>query len=310
MSQPPNPPNDAYGQGQGYGSGAQQPYGSGAQPGYGSGQQGPYGSGQQQAYGAGQQGWGTAAGYGQAGYAAPGGVPPVDPTLAEWWQRFVARLIDWGLIYIVAYVVDLVLSVVIGVALGFGAISTMNPTVETGASVAARIIGWVLDIILFIGVPFTYEWLMLRNKGQTLGKMAMKIQPVNADTRQGLTSAEAAKRAALYPIVSHLACCVLTIVDCLWPLWDKPLQQAVHDKAARTVVVKTDVGPGGQPYGGYPQGYAQGYGQQPQPYGQPGYGQQGYEQPGYGQQGYGQPGYGQPGYGQPGYGPQGYGPQY
>ena len=30
---------------------------------------------------------------------------------------------------------------------------------------------------------------------------------------------------------------VFVLIDCLWPLWDKPWQQAIHDKAAKTVVV-------------------------------------------------------------------------
>ena len=34
-----------------------------------------------------------------------------------------------------------------------------------------------------------------------------------------------------------LASALFTLVDCLWPLWDKPWQQALHDKAAKTVVV-------------------------------------------------------------------------
>jgi hypothetical protein len=31
---------------------------------------------------------------------------------------------------------------------------------------------------------------------------------------------------------------LFTIIDGLWQLWDKPLQQCLHDKAAETVVVK------------------------------------------------------------------------
>jgi hypothetical protein len=30
----------------------------------------------------------------------------------------------------------------------------------------------------------------------------------------------------------------LGLIDGLWQLWDKPLQQCLHDKAAQTVVVK------------------------------------------------------------------------
>ena len=313
MNQPPNPPSDAYGAGQGYGSGQQPPYGSGQppaqgsgqqpaygpgqQPGYGSGQQPPYGSGQQPAYGSGQQapyggapptgqgygGYPPQAGYGQP-YAAQPGVQLMDPTIAEWWQRLVARLIDGAGVYIIAYLVYIVLNLLTTFAFSGGLESGSG-----GAAVGILVVNIVLYVVLFLAFPFLYEWLMLKIKGQTFGKMAMKIQPVNADTRQPLTSGEAAKRAAFYPILTNLAggitCGILSLIDVLWPLWDKPLGQAVHDKAARTVVIKTDLGAGGAP-GGYGQqygGYQQGYGQQPG-YGQPGYGQQ----QGYGQQGYGQ----------------------
>ena len=30
----------------------------------------------------------------------------------------------------------------------------------------------------------------------------------------------------------------LSYVDGLWQLWDKPYQQTLHDKAAKTVVIK------------------------------------------------------------------------
>ncbi|HEY3686501.1 MAG TPA: hypothetical protein VGL93_25935, partial [Streptosporangiaceae bacterium] len=36
---------------------------------------------------------------------------PVDPTLAEWWQRLVARIIDGAGVYIAAYIIYFVISI-------------------------------------------------------------------------------------------------------------------------------------------------------------------------------------------------------
>ena len=352
MNQPPSPPNDPYGTGQGYGSGAQQPaYGSGrqqpygtGQPHYPSGQQAPYGSGQQQAYGSGAQpgyGSGAQAGQGYGGYPPQGGyaqpsAQQLDPALAEWWQRLVARLIDWGGILVAGFIVHLLISAVFSAVLFSGTASLGS--LSTGLLIL-DIVNFVLGFALFLGGSILYEWLMLKNKGQTFGKMAMKIQAVNADTRQPLAGNEIFKRAALAPLASGLAMAcffglpnffgfvvgplvgIAALLNGLWPLWDRPLAQAVHDKVARTIVLKAGPVPGGpaqqqgyaQQYGGYPQGYPQtGYDQQA--YGQQGYGQQqAYgQQQGYGQEQYGKPGYEQPGYdqqNQPGQqGQQGYGP--
>lgn len=324
MNQPPNPANDPYGAGQGYASGAQSAYGSGRQQPYGSGQQQPYGSGQQQPYGSGQQapygsgpqsgpgygGYPPQGGYAQPGYAA-GSAQPLDPTLAEWWQRLVARLIDWGGVYIIALILQLVVTTV--VTLVFIGASSLD-TLATGL-IVVEIIQFVVAMVLFVGGPFLYEWLMLKHKGLTFGKIVMKIQAVNADTRQPLNDGEVVKRAALAPLATSVALGlafglpfplgfllgffvgIAALVNVLWPLWDRPLGQTIHDKAVRTVVIKADPATGGSTGGYQQQGYGQQYGGYQQGYGE----QQGYGQPGQ-QSGYGQPGYGQPGYGQQGYG--------
>ena len=352
MNQPPNPYNDPYGGSQGYGSGQQQPYGSGQQQPYGSGQQQPYGSGQQQPYGSGQQpGYGQQQPYGQPGYesgqqppygqqpgyasqAQPsyGYAEPTDPTLAEWWQRLVAWLIDGILLGIVSWLVSFILRITVG----FGLVSFSMS--NGGYSNSTFLVTYILSALPYLIIPFLYYWLMqAKLNGQTLGKMVLKIRVVN-DDRTPLSLGDAALRALTYPVLAWFAtftCIGLLyyLLDGLWALWDKPNQQMLHDKMAKTLVIKTDVGPDGQPLTpGYGQQYGQaGYGQpygQPQqdypqnPYGQnqQGYGQQGYGQPqqGYGQQDYPQNPYGQnqQGYGQQGYPPppdgpnqQGYGQQ-
>src|SRR5580698_4017481 len=105
------PPQPGYGSQPppGYGTQPPQPgYGTPPQPGYGS--QPPPGYGQS---GYAQPGYGQQ-GYGQPGYPQPYGSPyqpyprtgyqygpSKDPTLAEWWQRLLGRLIDWIIVGVI-----------------------------------------------------------------------------------------------------------------------------------------------------------------------------------------------------------------
>jgi uncharacterized RDD family membrane protein YckC len=86
-------------------------------------------------------------------------------------------------------------------------------------------------------VSYVYYVEMLFRSGQTLGKKAMKIKIVPLDPAATLTRRVAAKRW----LVAYLAAAFvpgLNYLDGLWQLWDKPYQQCLHDKFARTVVVK------------------------------------------------------------------------
>jgi uncharacterized RDD family membrane protein YckC len=93
-------------------------------------------------------------------------------------------------------------------------------------------------LFVFILVAYYfYAVEYMHHSGQTLGKKAMKIRVVPIDPRLTLTRGMAAKRylveyggGAVVPFFSYL--------DGLWQLWDKPYQQTLHDKVARTVVVK------------------------------------------------------------------------
>ncbi|WP_344966700.1 RDD family protein [Streptosporangium fragile] len=258
----------AYGQQPGYGQQAQPGYGQqAAQPGYGQqaaqpgyGQQG-YGQqadyGQQQSYGQpdyGQPGYGQQAaqpgygqqaqpGYGQQpGYAQAYGGPPGAPApLAEWWQRLVARIIDGVILAIPIFILSLILGIF------FLASSTYD--LSTGEYTAATSIGTILTAVLAAGICFAYEFFMLGKGGQTVGKMVMgiKVVPVGAVLPPGgLPSGAALKRAGvLYgpyalnwvPFLSWVVS-IFGLVNVLWLLWDRPLQQALHDKVAETVVVK------------------------------------------------------------------------
>ncbi|MEU9832526.1 RDD family protein, partial [Streptosporangium sp. NPDC048047] len=241
----------AYGQQPSYDQGA---YGQqGAQPGYG--QQPSYD--QQQAYGQpgygaqyGQQpGYGAQPqGYGQQGYAPQWGegghAPGVSAPLAEWWQRLVARIVDGVILAIPTFIVTLVLTGILVTQPSFN-METGEYSLGSGVFLATFLIGLVGGLIYFV-----YEFLMLKATGQTVGKMVMGIRVVpvgGAPHSRGLPSNKAMSRAGvLYgpsmlrgiPVVGAIIG-IFTLVNVLWQLWDKPLRQCLHDKAAATTVVKT-----------------------------------------------------------------------
>ncbi|MER6824565.1 RDD family protein [Streptosporangium sp. NPDC000563] len=229
----------AYGQQPGYGQqGAPQP-GYGQQPDYGQ-QYGQQGYGQQPDYG--QQGYGQQPGYGQQGYGQPYGGPPGAPApLAEWWQRLLARLVDGIILAIPGVIISLVLTAMLVTAPTFDGTSI---TEGSGTFLAGLLIA-----LVSASIYMAYEFLMLSRGGQTVGKMVMgiKVVPVgSALPPGGLGSDMAVKRAGVFfgpqflswiPFVGFLFN-IFSLVNVLWLLWDKPLQQALHDKVAGTVVVK------------------------------------------------------------------------
>lgn len=126
------------------------------------------------------------------------------------------------------------------------------PQVETGAQFPERLVAYIIDAVV-IGVPFVilmallpmglayligligsvgyviYSWTAT---GQTIGKMAMGLRVVNADTGDLITPGSAAMRYVGY-IVSGMA----FYLGFLWIIWD-PKREGWHDKIARTRVVK------------------------------------------------------------------------
>jgi uncharacterized RDD family membrane protein YckC len=104
---------------------------------------------------------------------------------------------------------------------------------------------WLVIVILVIATAlwFAYEVPALANTGQTLGKrlMGIKVVPVTADERLGF--ARSLRRWNRLGVPTLLwGCCgigfLLQLIDCGYVLFDQPLHQALHDKSARTVVVK------------------------------------------------------------------------
>jgi uncharacterized RDD family membrane protein YckC len=104
----------------------------------------------------------------------------------------------------------------------------------------AQLLQWVILAIAAL-VWLAYEVPAVARTGQTLGKRVVGIRVVRLD---GVTPVGAGRSLRRWNILGvpllFPFCCigpVIQAVDCAWLLFDRPLQQALHDKAAQTVVV-------------------------------------------------------------------------
>jgi uncharacterized RDD family membrane protein YckC len=92
-------------------------------------------------------------------------------------------------------------------------------------------------------VWFAYEVPDSANSGQTLGKRLMGIKVVRLESEERLGFGRAFRRWGRLGLPTLLwYCCgigfALQLIDCLFVAIDRPLRQALHDKAAATVVVQ------------------------------------------------------------------------
>ncbi|GGW92567.1 RDD family protein [Streptomyces noursei] len=185
----------------------------------------PPGAGPPPSYGGGPYGGPSAGGpYGAGEYGADplAGMPP----LANRGKRLLARIIDALLIGIP---VGLIMNAIVGWVDYFStsSVETSKQATVSGVTMLAYLI---------------YEGLMLTSRGQTVGKMAMKIRVAMLSDGSIPTAQAGWTRAAVYTLPEIVPCCgfIFWLVNVLWCTWDKPYQQCLHDKAARTVVVATD----------------------------------------------------------------------
>lgn len=148
--------------------------------------------------------WLTPAGYGGA---------PGTRTLASPIDRLLARLIDLAVLLIPVIVLSIL----------FAFISSTLGTIVSAL------------------VVFGYEAAMLLTQNQqTIGKKAMKLRVVSLEHGGRPEDGALWMRAAVYglPSVVPYIGSLFALLNVLWQLWDKPFQQCLHDKPAKTVVVK------------------------------------------------------------------------
>jgi uncharacterized RDD family membrane protein YckC len=201
---------------------------------------------------------------GPAGYAHYGpGYPPYqgpagrEPDLAEWWRRLLARLIDIVVISIV--LIPVTIPLLSGPYGKLEQVANQYPNLSSPSAQSALdkadgkflVALWILAVIA-AAVWFFYDALQHAKWGQTLGKRVLSTRVVSAYDRSPISGAAAVKRAAVYAIVPiiPLIGTIFEVLNDLWLLWDRR-RQCLHDKAARTIVIRTDV-PASQQWQGSP----------------------------------------------------------
>jgi uncharacterized RDD family membrane protein YckC len=193
------------------------------------------------------------AGRGAPGYGTPGretaGHTARDPALAEWWQRLLARLVDGVILVILTS--PLWIPALVSLFRRVQRLASQYPDLSQPAAARAfnagvsQMMAGMAGTFLLLGlavaaISFGYDWLQHGLWGQTIGKRVMGTKVVTADTRAPISGQTAGTRAAVYALVPAVPSvgALFALVNESWLLWD-PRRQCLHDKAARTVVVKT-----------------------------------------------------------------------
>jgi uncharacterized RDD family membrane protein YckC len=216
-------------------------------------------------FGAGQQPSGQQ-GYGQPGYGRPGSGRPGssrgafggssrrDPVIAAPWERLIASILDWIIIFVVS--VLLFLSPLLQVWRDWQAITSRYPNLYSPAAQAAiesisrdpatehTLLYWFMSMF---GIALAYYWVQHAAWGATIGKRALGTRVVTAADRSRIGVRAAGIRAAAFLVgpaaflllVSpfNLPGGLLWVSDVALPLLD-PRAQCLHDKLAGTIVVR------------------------------------------------------------------------
>ncbi len=178
-----------------------------------------------------------------------------DPALAAPWERLVASLLDWIIIFVIAMLAFW--SPMTRLLREWQAITTSYQDPNSPAAQAAinslfrdpanehTLLYWFLGMF---GIALAYYWVQHAAWGATIGKRALGVQVVLAGDRSRIGVRAAGIRAAAFlvgpaaflilvtsPI--NLAGGVLWVADTGLVLLD-PRAQCLHDKLAGTIVIR------------------------------------------------------------------------
>jgi uncharacterized RDD family membrane protein YckC len=229
------------------------------QPRYGTPQPG------QRSFGPGQQPWGQSGygqpGYGQPGYGQPGYArgaygrrPRRDPAIAAPWERLIASILDWIIIFTASAL--LFLSPLEQIWHDWQAIVARYPdpyspaaqaaiaSIQKDPATAHTILYWFLSMF---GIALVYYWVQHAAWGATIGKRVLGMRVVTTADRSPIGVRVAGLRAVTFlvgPAVCLLLAVPLSIPGALFWLADTGLPmfdiraQCIHDKLAATIVIR------------------------------------------------------------------------
>jgi uncharacterized RDD family membrane protein YckC len=155
-------------------------------------------------------------------YGSGGGTDPLAgmPPLASRGKRLLARIID-------ALIIAIPIGIIAGIIAGFDSYDDTDAQYWQGG--------------LYTLAYFLYEGIMLSRSGQTVGKRLMKVRVAVLRDGAAPHGGPAWIRAVVYNLPAVVPCVgfLFWLINVLFCTWDKPYQQCIHDKAAKTVVVAT-----------------------------------------------------------------------
>ena len=164
---------------------------------------------------------------------------PSRSPLAPWGPRFLARLIDILVVALPALLIGAVLALMMTGIVALGG----------GGGLQSRF--FILTSVVAFAVGTSYEAVSVTRWRMTLGMriLGLRVGPLAAGGYPGPLPvlASVARGALLWlplvfafsaPAMWSLALVALVLFG-LWPLWDRPNRQGVHDKVAGTVVLSS-----------------------------------------------------------------------
>jgi len=171
---------------------------------------------------------------------------PVSPggyKIAEFGDRLLAYIIDSLIVGAIASVLTWPIGIAIVIVFHPSLINQTtlaNPYALRPGPFLALIFGLAALIVgATLVVRYVYDVEFMYRSGQTIGKRALRIKVVPVDQSLALTRGIAFKRFLVQFGVASLVP-FLTYLDGFWQLWDQPYRQCLHDKYARTLVIKLD----------------------------------------------------------------------
>jgi uncharacterized RDD family membrane protein YckC len=179
----------------------------------------------------------------QQGYAGPTWTPPPAPIgpsghpLATFGDRFLAYLIDSLIVGSVTFVLSCPIMIFTVFVPLINAADTMNEDRLPVAVFAWYLVFYAAVAAVQIILSYLYFVEYQLRSGQTVGKRVMSLRVLPIQPGQPLDRGILVRR-YLVQFVAGLFVPLLSLLDGLWQLWDKPHQQTLHDKVAETVVAK------------------------------------------------------------------------
>jgi uncharacterized RDD family membrane protein YckC len=159
--------------------------------------------------------------------------------LATWGTRAAARVID--------VIITTVISMPFVMWVLWPSITAAMDAVSAGGSMDAAMQDYVAQLsdvgtstqiaIITAIITFFYEVPQNVLFGRTIGKRVLGLKVRQRDDDRNLGWGAAIMRWGVFTVGQSILSFFWTIPDYLWPFWDRPWRQTLHDKAARSTVV-------------------------------------------------------------------------